>query len=79
MPFNRFTRYCVSREEGGWGYSTNVHTGRLLPEETPYTFICYFSRKRYPFLIPSIDKWYHWEYPPPLLRVSTLTCTHPKI
>ena len=31
------------------GYSTTVYTGRLRPR---------FSRKRYPFRIPSIDKWY---------------------
>ena len=31
------------------GYSTNVYTRRLRP---------WFSRKRYPFRIPSIDKWY---------------------
>ena len=34
--------------------STNVYTGRLLPN---------FSRKRYPFRIPSIDKWYLFHIP----------------
>ena len=35
-------------------HSTNVYTGRLLPD---------FSRKRYPFRIPSIDKWYLFHIP----------------
>ena len=34
--------------------STNVYTGRLLPN---------FSRKRYPFRISSIDKWYLFHIP----------------
>ena len=30
---------------------------------TPYPFIYHFSRKRYPFRIPSIDKWYPFHIP----------------
>ena len=30
---------------------------------TLYTFIYHFSRKRYPFRIPSIDKWYPFHIP----------------
>ena len=49
----------------GRGYSTNVYTGRLRPEVQPLTLfnICHFSRKRYPFCIPSIDKWYPFHIP----------------
>ena len=48
----------------GYGYSTNVYTGRLRPRSpTPHTFIYHFSRKRYPFRIPSIDKWSPFHIP----------------
>ena len=30
---------------------------------TPYPFIYHFSGKRYPFRIPSIDKWYSFHTP----------------
>ena len=42
---------------GGGGYQTNFYTGRLHPEVQPLApFRYHFSRKRYPFHIPSIDK-----------------------
>ena len=42
---------------GGGGYSTNFYTGRLHPEVQPLALFRYhFSRKRYPFHIPSIHK-----------------------
>ena len=41
---------------GGEGYSTNFYTGRL-------PFIYHFSRKRYSFRIPSIDKWNPFHIP----------------
>ena len=41
---------------GGEGYSTNFYTGRL-------PFIYHFSRKRYSFRIPSIDKWNSFHIP----------------
>ena len=45
--------------KGGGGYSTSIYTGRLCPEVQPLTLLIHhFSRKRYPFHIPSIDKWY---------------------
>ena len=44
---------------GGGRYSTFVYTGRLRTEvPTPHPFIYHFSRKRYPFRMPSIDKWH---------------------
>ena len=43
----------------GGGYSTSIYTGRLCPEVQPLTLLIHhFWRKRYPFHIPSIDKWY---------------------
>ena len=46
--------YYVSRGEGGGGYSTNVHTGRLRPEVQPLTLLfIIFQEKKYPFRIPS--------------------------
>ena len=42
----------------------NVHMGRLRPEVwTPYPFIYHFSRKRYPFRIPSITECYPFHIP----------------
>ena len=41
---------------GGGVYSTNFYTGRL-------PFIYHFSRKRYSFRIPSIDKWNPFHIP----------------
>ena len=37
----------------------NVLYGEVPPEgHAPYAFIYHFWQKRYPFRIPSIDKWY---------------------
>ena len=43
---------------GGGGYSTNFHTGEAPSQSpTPFPFKYHFSRKSYPFRIPSsIDK-----------------------
>ena len=39
--------------------ATNFHTGDAPPRSpTPYPFLYHFSRKRYPFSIPSTDTWY---------------------
>ena len=51
---------------GGGGYSTNVYTEWLRPKlkSNPFPFMYHFSRKRYPFRIPSsIDKWYPFHIP----------------
>ena len=41
------------------GYSINAYTGRFRPEVQPLILLyTIFSRKRYPFRISSIDKWY---------------------
>ena len=40
---------------------------------TPYPFIYYYSQKRYPFRIPSIDKWYP-VYIPCLELYITFNC-----
>ena len=50
---------------GGWGYSTNFHTGKAPSQSpTPFPFKYHFSRKSYPFRIPSsIDKWYPFHIP----------------
>ena len=48
--------------EGGGGWVLNKFLYREAPPRgpTPYPFTCiyHFSRKRYPFRTPSIDKWY---------------------
>ena len=48
---------------GRGGYSTDVYTGRFLRPQgsNPLSFYIpctTFARKKYPFRIPSIDKWY---------------------
>ena len=49
---------------GGGGYSTNFYTERLRLKSNPFPFMYHFSRKRYPFRIPSsIDKWYPFHIP----------------
>ena len=41
---------------GGWGEAS--------PQgPTPYPFIYHFSREKYPFRIPSIEKWYPFHVP----------------
>ena len=34
-----------------------LYKGALFRVRTPYPFTYHFSRKKYPFRIPSIDKW----------------------
>ena len=34
-----------------------LYKGALFRVRTPYPFMYHFSRKKYPFRIPSIDKW----------------------
>ena len=51
---------------GGGGVLSKCLYGEAPPRgPTPFSFIYHFSRKRHPFHIPSIDKGYHREYPPP--------------
>ena len=46
------------------GPSKNFLYVEALPQgPTPYPFMHHFSRKRYPFPIPSIDKWYPFHIP----------------
>ena len=49
---------------GGEGYSTTFYIGRVRPEVQPLTLLytIFFHEKRYPFRIPSIDKWYPLTY-----------------
>ena len=43
---------------------TRMKTKKNPENPTPYPFIYHFSRKRYPFRIPSIsDKWCHFHIP----------------
>ena len=60
----RSTRYDFSirttAPPGGWGVLNKFLYG-VAPSQSPtlFPFIYHFSRKRYPFRIPSsIDKWY---------------------
>ena len=50
---------------GGGGSVLNKCLYREAPAlyPTTYPFIYHFSRKRYPFRIPSIDKWYSFLIP----------------
>ena len=51
---------------GGWGGGVlnKFLYGEAPPwGPTPYSFICHFSQKRYPFRFPSIDKWYPFHIP----------------
>ena len=49
---------------GGGGYSITFYTASLRPEVQPLTtFIYHFWQERYPFNIPSIDKWYPFHTP----------------
>ena len=65
----RSTRYDFSirttAPPGGWGVLNKFLYG-VAPSQspTPFPFIYHFSRKRYPFRIPSsIDKWYPFHIP----------------
>ena len=71
----RSTRYDFSirttAPPGGWGVLNKFLYG-VAPSQspTPFLFIYHFSRKRYPFRIPSsIDKWYPFHIP--CLELST--------
>ena len=44
-------------------YSTKFHKGRLRPEVQPFTLLPIFDKKRDPFRIPLIDKWYPFYIP----------------
>ena len=53
-------------------YSTKVCDGKAPPRgSTSYLFIYHFSRKSYPFCIPSIDKWYPFHINIPCLELCT--------
>ena len=65
----RSTRYDFSirttAPPGGWGVLNKFLYG-VAPSQSPtlFPFIYHFSRKRYPFRIPSsIDKWYPFHIP----------------
>ena len=48
----------------GEGYSKKFYTERLRPEVQPLTLLyTHFWQERYPFHIPSIDKWYPFYIP----------------
>ena len=54
------TRVTVTQRGGGGGYSPK----RLCPRDQPFTLCMYhFRQKRYPFCIPSSDKWYPFHIP----------------
>ena len=49
-----------------WGYSTKFCTGRLCSKVPP--------QKRYPFQIPSFDKWYPFHIPSLELCIPYYNC-----
>ena len=54
----------IARDWRGVGILNKCLYGEAPPRgPTPYPFIYHFSRKRYPFRIPSIDKWYPFHIP----------------
>ena len=61
---NEHFLWVAKPPERGGGHSTIVYGGRLRPTSNPLTlaFIYHFSRKRYQFRIPSIDKWYPFRF-----------------
>ena len=59
---------CNSFEEYNFWNSDYKPGGQLIwggsaPRSNPLPFICHYSRNRYPFRIPSIDKWYPFHIP----------------
>ena len=48
---------------GGWGAQKILIRGATAPRSNPLPFYIQFPRKRYPYLIPSIDKWYPFHIP----------------
>ena len=65
----RSTRYEFSIRTtgppGGWGGTQQIFIRRgSVLKSNPFPFMYHFSRKRYPFRIPSsIDKWYPFHIP----------------
>lgn len=58
------TRVTVTQRGGGEGGSLKFYTKRLRPREQPLTLCMYrFRQKRYPFCIPSSNKWYPFHIP----------------
>ena len=55
----------ITPPPGGWGRVLNkcLYWEAPPPGPTPYPFLYHFSRKRYPFSTPSIDKWYSFHTP----------------
>ena len=49
---------CRPRTRGGGVLNKCLYGEAPSYGSTPYPFIYHFSQKRYPFHIPSIDKWY---------------------
>ena len=55
---------CLGQGAPARGVLNKCLYGEAPPRgPTPYPFIYHFSRKRYPFRIPSIDKWYPFHIP----------------
>ena len=59
----RLSYSCCGNYPGGgrgWCWSIKFYTWRLRPEvgPTPYPFTYHFWLKRYPFPMPSFDKWH---------------------
>ena len=72
LPIHSFSAIPGRRTRGdlafsprvGGGWAVNKFTGRLRSEVQPVTlFVYYFSRKRSPFRVPSIDKYYSFHIP----------------
>ena len=56
--------YILVQSPGGGGALKKFLYVEALPQgPTPYPFMHHFSRKRYPFRIPSIEKWYSFHIP----------------
>ena len=55
----RYIQSTLAPGEGGGGVLNKFLYGEVLPRgRTPCPFMYHFLRNRYPFRIPSIDKWY---------------------
>ena len=68
----------TSGKGGGGGLLNKFLYGEATPRgPTPYPFMYYFSRKRYPFRFPSIEKWYRYHIPclEPCITFKCCKCT----
>ena len=71
----------LAQSQRGRGWYNKFYTGRLPPRAlTPYPFIKHFSRKRFPFHMPCIDKCYPFLLPSllelfiPLIKLLWMQC-----